>query len=140
MPIRLVDYCKTCGISFNEVRRYSNKNQKLNCCRKCYLEKVKQRATKYRKAGIKKRLQHKTDLVNQLGGACQMCGYDNFSCLAAFEFHHINNTKEMTISNIINIYRGSKFGRKKADKEIKNCILVCANCHRKIHLGGKNAY
>ena len=129
---RLVNYCKTCARSFEKVERYS---PKLNCCRDCHLEKTRQRGIKYRKGSFEKRRQHKLDLVNQLGGVCQMCGYSDLSCLAVFDFHHTGDKKIINLAEIINTYSGSKLGRKKANKEIKHCILVCSNCHRKIHLG-----
>lgn len=63
--------------------------------------------------------------VERFGGKCTVCGYSK--CLAALEFHHVDN-KEEAPSYVI--YRWSW---KRAKKELKKCILVCANCHREIH-------
>lgn len=46
------------------------------------------------------------------------------------DFHHIDpNEKDFTISK----HRGKS--KENLLKEIKKCVCVCANCHRKIHAG-----
>jgi len=62
-----------------------------------------------------------------MGGKCELCGYDK--CIFALDFHHKGN-KENNIAHIIN-----NESKGKALKEIKNCLLVCANCHRELHHG-----
>jgi hypothetical protein len=60
---------------------------------------------------------------------CELCNEDENICL---DFHHLDPLeKEYTISQMLN--RGSK---NKVLKEIKKCICVCSNCHRKIHKYG----
>lgn len=62
----------------------------------------------------------------QLGDACQRCGYSK--CAAALEFHHRDPTeKEFGI--------GAPLGKSYAAlaEEMKKCDLLCANCHREIH-------
>lgn len=66
--------------------------------------------------------------VYVLGGKCQICGYDK--AITALEYHHVNpEEKEMSFGNNAN--------RSWADtrKELKKCILLCANCHREVHAG-----
>lgn len=53
------------------------------------------------------------------------CGEDDIICL---DFHHPNN-KEINIADATR--RG--WALEKIMEEIKKCIIVCANCHRKIH-------
>lgn len=57
---------------------------------------------------------------------CQLCGESDAACL---DFHHKDaSTKENDISGLLQ--------QKKFDKlaiEIEKCVVVCANCHRKIH-------
>ncbi len=78
----------------------------------------------------RKRLREKKEyLVNFLGGKCKNCGYNK--CLAALEFHHNTPNKEGNIAQIIKDY-----SKQKALKEIKSCILLCANCHREAHHKG----
>ena len=61
------------------------------------------------------------------GGACQMCGIAD-ECLGIYDFHHIDpETKDATIASFKCF--------KTAKKELDKCILVCSNCHRKIHYG-----
>ena len=64
--------------------------------------------------------------IESMGGACQICGYNR--CNGVLHFHHINlKDKDFSFSCI---------GTKPWDvivKELKKCILVCANCHGEIH-------
>ena len=65
--------------------------------------------------------------INEFGGKCQKCGYDK--CITALEFHHLDEkNKSTTPSHAI-----MRWSWEKALKELKKCILVCANCHREIH-------
>ena len=93
-------------------KRYYHKNRE-----KIYIRK-KERLTKMRE-----------ELKNMLGGKCSKCGYDK--CLSALDFHHISKEKEGNISYFI-----KDFSKEKSLKEIKKCILLCANCHRELHHGG----
>lgn len=54
-----------------------------------------------------------------------LCGYHK--CLGTLQFHHLSNGKDSDISKI------HTYG--KLDREIKKCIVVCANCHAEIHAG-----
>lgn len=65
--------------------------------------------------------------VDYMGGKCSECGYNN--CIRALEFHHVDPTKKSETYN--KRFRSWSFERQK--KELENCILVCANCHREIH-------
>lgn len=60
---------------------------------------------------------------------CSICGYNK--CTAVLEFHHINpSEKSFTISKAY-----SSYSLDEILKELKKCILVCANCHKEIHAG-----
>lgn len=68
----------------------------------------------------------KERLVYVAGGKCQCCGYNK--CISALEFHHINpSEKDFTIG------QNTNKAWDLVKKEIKKCLLVCANCHREIH-------
>lgn len=72
------------------------------------------------------RREHKLALIAYKGGKCERCGYDK--CIDALEFHHVNpNEKSFDIAQ--KILMNEEALKKEADK----CILVCSNCHRKIH-------
>ncbi len=74
---------------------------------------------------IKRLKKIKIDLINVLGGKCSRCGYNK--CVSALEFHHLGD-KEDNIAHII-----KNKSKEKALKEVKKCILLCANCHREVH-------
>jgi len=56
---------------------------------------------------------------------CMACGENSHHCV--LEYHHMNDDKDMNIgqqhSRSINVLFN----------EIKKCICLCANCHRKVH-------
>ncbi len=66
------------------------------------------------------------------GKSCLICGESNPLCL---DFHHKNPNKKIELIRKMVIYSNNK---KKILKEIKKCVLICANCHRKIHQDGEN--
>ena len=60
---------------------------------------------------------------------CNFCNETEECCL---DLHHIDpKQKEYSISRIVN--SGHKL--ETIYKEIEKCIVVCSNCHRKIHAG-----
>jgi transcription elongation factor Elf1 len=63
---------------------------------------------------------------------CFYCGEKDPICL---EFHHVNpSTKLDTIPNLIQ----NKEPWDIIKEEIKKCIVVCSNCHKKIHANSSN--
>jgi len=54
------------------------------------------------------------------------CGENNYACL---DFHHNSGNKEKNISRMVN---GSS-SLQTIQNEMEKCIVVCSNCHRKIH-------
>ena len=63
-----------------------------------------------------------------LGGKCSKCGYSKY--LEVLEFHHKNpEDKEFGIAG-----NGACTSWERIKKEIKKCILLCANCHRELHV------
>jgi len=67
-------------------------------------------------------------LVEALGGRCQKCGYDkNYAVLS---FHHKrpkNKRMKLTSREIANNKLELLY------KEVKKCMLLCANCHLELH-------
>lgn len=56
---------------------------------------------------------------------CSRCDEDDVSCL---DFHHIESSaKEYKIKSAL------AAGGKTLVKEMEKCVVLCANCHRKVH-------
>lgn len=78
------------------------------------------------------RLRLKERAVYVMGDKCVCCGYNK--CITALEFHHLNPLeKDFTFGQNTNI------SWDKICAELPKCILVCANCHREIHNGQREA-
>lgn len=90
-----------------------------------YYEKNKEKVYK-RKMNRRKKL--KKEMVEILGGKCSICGYNK--CVNALEFHH-KKDKERAVAKLL-----KDNSREKVLKEVKKCILLCANCHRELHFKG----
>ena len=56
---------------------------------------------------------------------CALCGEKDTCCL---DFHHLHD-KEFEIS------KASDVSKERLYEELKKCIILCANCHRKLHAG-----
>jgi len=68
----------------------------------------------------------KQRVVDVLGGSCKVCGYKK--CLAALHIHHRDPRKKDVA------FRGFKYwGWERVKKEIRGCILLCANHHAEAH-------
>ena len=119
MPI-----CKFCKKIKPVSDFYVVKGYKRKECKKC--------ANRLRhESRLKKRRELKIKAVQCLGGKCQRCRYNKY--IGALEFHHFQKEgKEKEIHDLLD-----KPNWEKIRKELKKCILVCANCHREIHSQNK---
>jgi len=108
-----VRFCQTCGKVFPP-----SGTRRLHC-KDCF---HRNRKTRKRK-GKQSFREYRDDLKS---GGCVICNYNK--CLSALEFHHVNDNKEVMISEINS--------KAKLDREIKNgLVILCANCHREVHVG-----
>jgi hypothetical protein len=89
-----------------------------------YYEKNKEKV-KASSAATRARGKEKWDLYK--GSLhCARCPEEHIACM---DFHHIDpSEKEYEVSKLV-----SNGMYTKAYKEIKKCIVLCANCHRKHH-------
>lgn len=69
---------------------------------------------------------YKEEIIKEFGGKCNACGYDK--CVGALEFHHTNGDKDIEAWDKKR-NRGIEYFR----EQVKDCLLLCANCHREIH-------
>ncbi len=105
-------YCKICAVEVSKQWYKDNVNN----------PKVKNRLTSY----YRDRHNEFKEFVNQLKKSlgCLVCEEVDICCL---DFHHLANKKD-------DIYRLKRAKNRKAlIEELKKCVCVCANCHRKIH-------
>ena len=85
--------------------------------REYFIQAVKKRRKKIRLRAIK-----------HLGGKCIKCGYNKYP--EALEFHHKNPLeKEFNVSK-----KGHCRSWERVLREIQKCDLLCANCHRELHV------
>jgi transcription elongation factor Elf1 len=88
---------------------------------------------KYREASIRSKKNtkpKKREFVSRykLKCGCRLCGYNDSA--TALEFHHIDpSEKDSAISRLIS----GNWGLKTIKKEIRKCVVLCANCHRTVH-------
>lgn len=58
---------------------------------------------------------------------CFLCGEND---PPALDFHHLDDSqKENNIAELI-------MSREKLERELEKCIVLCSNCHRKVHFYG----
>lgn len=70
-----------------------------------------------------------TDYVKELRqrSKCSICPESAPECL---DFHHLESQeKDNAVSMMLHL------GIERVQREINKCIILCANCHRKIHSG-----
>ena len=85
-------------------------------CLKCRAEAVTRHRRKVKRI-----------LVEEAGGACQICGYER--CIEALEFHRLEpEEKRFALS-----MRTRSLVSLRA--EAAKCVLLCANCHMEVEVG-----
>lgn len=124
--------CVDCKLDKDESEYHKKKGSKDGLqyrCKSC--NKIKARAgyVKGNTAGrAKSYLQKVKDAVNKIKSdvGCCLCKEIDYCCL---DFHHVErNEKEHNITRLV-----SAKSVWKLIEEINKCIVVCSNCHRKIH-------
>lgn len=127
--------CNTCKID-KPIDQFSKRlNGYQNKCKKCnkdYLknynpdyyknnpDKFAENQSNYRKSNLKWYKELKKTLK------CSKCPENDPACL---EFHHLNErTKRFNIAS-----SPGKFSREIILEEMSKCIILCSNCHKKLH-------
>jgi len=103
-------------------------------CRECYkvTRKKSYEANReyYLNKNNKKRKENSTWYVEyKKDKQCLFCGESEPICL---DFHHLDgNDKDIEVSNM----KYSTYSLNKIKNEIEKCVILCSNCHRKVHSG-----
>jgi hypothetical protein len=80
-------------------------------------------------AVMRRRRRIKQILVDEAGGSCSSCGFDQHP--SALQFHHLDpSEKEFAVSN-----KGATVSLSRARAEARKCVLLCANCHAMVETG-----
>lgn len=94
--------------------------------RKKYPEKHKAYIKKWNATILKRRREYKNKLREESGNKCSQCGYSEEPRI--LQFHHVTDNKLFTLG----AYR--RYSLEKLKKEAEKCVLLCPNCHFKLHL------
>lgn len=121
--------CKTCYAKRQDNRRKTRRQNgfcsdcglvistKYRCpaCQAVHVIKVRERSQR-----------QKERIIEVFNNRCHLCG-ESFEVPSIYEFHHPNE-KNISVSRIL------RWSFSKILSEARNCIMVCANCHQKIHV------
>lgn len=132
--------CTICKVYKEENQFNKNRRRKdglNNVCRDCSKEILKQhykdnidrykKKSRIRNIIVREKNKEITDIVKING--CIICGELELCCL---DFHHLDPLfKENSISNLA----GGAYSSERLIEEIKKCVVLCSNCHRKVHNG-----
>lgn len=131
-------FCHKCGSEkpHNEFNKSSSKKDGLqSSCREC--QKITDRKSYRNSADRRKQIHdrraevttYNSKLIRRLKGkcGCKVCG-EREPC--ALDFHHVDmDTKDYNASYLRSCSTST------LRKEIRKCVVLCANCHRKVHAG-----
>lgn len=89
----------------------------------------KDRAAYLKQAVARLRKHIRERAIEYLGNVCCICGYSR--CSNALDVHHRDPAqKDFGLSA-----DGMTRSWARVEKELRKCVLLCANCHREIHAG-----
>lgn len=126
--------CCTCKIELDDSLFHKNRSSKDGLqaqCKICNIERMKSyykdKADKpewlLREKTRAAKIQALVDAIKTRYG-CAQCGENDSACL---DFHHMRD-KTDEVSYLVAVKSAHKIAN-----EINKCIVVCANCHRKLH-------
>ena len=134
MENKICSICKTEKSFDSFLWKNKSKNLKHSVCSECY-KKVRKKSydanSQYYKDKSKKRRKEHASQYEEYKKSlsCKVCGESETVCL---DFHHLYaNEKDFNIA--ARKHSTTKF--EKIVREIEKCVVLCANCHRKVHAG-----
>jgi len=103
--------CRRCGET-NFEKFYGNKKE---ICGNCSNQE-----------NVKRQKERKAYARKKLGGKCVVCDFKKYQ--NSLDIHHLNSDiKDKYFKSM------SSWSIKRIDREIKNCVLLCKNCHTAYH-------
>ena len=129
--------CGTCH-KILDIECFNNKGKgkKQSKCRECQRKYVRSHYLKNKKVYLDKntmrRKEIKVFIESFKSDGCARCDEKDPCCL---DFHHMDSSqKEINIGEISH----RCWSHKRTKEEIQKCIVLCSNCHRKLHNKIKN--
>lgn len=134
--IHMIKFCKSCQTEKPHTDFNTNKSRKdglQTYCKICsrlkqkhdYLTNPKRRESVAKSRDDNYRYNRRLVEVYKRRCGCILCNETTTACL---DFHHIDpSTKDIEVSILV----GMSLTRLK--DEIRKCVILCANCHRKVH-------
>lgn len=118
--------CSKCGRELPLNRFESGRNQ-CRDCRNARRKELRDANPEKHREESARRQKNQTIWLQSLKKECLICGEKESVCL---DFHHIDpKEKSFTIG------KHQSLGKEKLLAEIKKCVCLCSNCHRKVHAG-----
>lgn len=127
-------WCKECKKKSASDWYYANRQEVLD--KKIALYPEIRKKNRIKSANTRKRYLDgwKSVVREEMELACCKCGYDK--SFSALDFHHVGE-KKMGISQIMQ-YKPTLQRIDMVKEELKQCIILCANCHREHHFDNIN--
>ena len=118
--------CSKCGKEL-PLNMFDKGRAQCKFCRKTYKKNEYNTKKSQYTTYASNRQKRCEDWINSLKTPCVFCGETDPICI---DWHHINpKEKSFAISHI----KGK--AKERTLEEMKKCVCVCANCHRKLHAG-----
>lgn len=130
--------CTRCGIAKDEThfhKRAAAKDGLQAHCKLCEKEKHRSQYLQAKRKIITRTITRRNQLTQAYKDwkslqKCARCGEQDEVCL---DLHHLDPTeKEYSIS----VLARDSFGSEKWQRELDKCVILCSNCHRKVHKYG----
>lgn len=115
--------CISCNKDFS-IWKTSRKMFCSNTCKAKYHYHNGKTYTSQKNRGVNRKL----ELINILGGKCDICGYNKN--IASLCFHHIIPDNKSIALDL------RRIGNSKMEvllEEVQKCQLLCHNCHNELH-------
>lgn len=127
-------YCGKCDRNLDESCFSVNKARKDGLqgqCKECRKKWFKNHYSKKKEYYVKKSKEQRLEFSSKFQEfkstlSCHFCGESESCCL---DFHHLDpKEKDINVSELVSHKNWDKLMT-----EVNKCVVLCANCHRKVH-------